>query len=41
LFKAKEIFKIENKAFKYLSPVPPSKWDSWFGGSRWWHLCRL
>jgi len=19
-----------------LSPVPPSKWDTWFGGSRWW-----
>jgi len=23
----------------FLSPVlvPPSKWDTWFGGSRWWH----
>jgi len=20
-----------------LSPVPPSKWVTWFGGSRWWH----
>jgi len=20
-----------------LSPVPPSKRDTWFGGSRWWH----
>jgi len=21
----------------FLSPVPPSKWDTWLGGSRWWH----
>jgi len=21
----------------FLSSVPPSKWDTWFGGSRWWH----
>jgi len=21
----------------FLSHVPPSKWDTWFGGSRWWH----
>jgi len=20
-----------------LSSVPPSKWDTWFGCSRWWH----
>jgi len=19
-------------------PVPPSKWDTWFGGSWWWHV---
>jgi len=24
----------------FLSPEPPSKWDTWFGGSRWWH-CEL
>jgi len=24
----------------FLSPVPPSKWGTWFGGSRWW-LCGL
>jgi len=21
----------------FLSPVPPYKWDPWFGGSRCWH----
>jgi len=21
----------------FLSPVSPSKWDTWFGKSRWWH----
>jgi len=21
----------------FMSPVPPSKWETWFGGSRWWH----
>jgi len=21
----------------FLSPVPPSKWDTCFGSSRWWH----
>jgi len=21
----------------FLSPVPPSKWGTWSGGSRWWH----
>jgi len=21
----------------FLTPVPPFKWDTWFGGSRWWH----
>jgi len=25
---------------RFLSPVPSSKWDTWFGGSRWWH-CEL
>jgi len=22
---------------RFLFPVPPSKRDTWFGGSRWWH----
>jgi len=22
---------------RFLPPVPPSKWDTWFGGSWWWH----
>jgi len=29
---------IKNHRLEQWSRVPLSKWDTWFGGSRWW-LC--